>query len=93
MVINPFEWILLTGGILQALSAAVSSMSKPKKEDGIYAFWYRFLHLEINNVSSYFEHKYNIAMPRVVDETALQTVTTPESKIETAVTKTTTTAS
>ena len=89
MVVNPFEWVLITAGLLQALAAAVASLSKPKRDDGFYAFIYRFLHLEVNQLNAYFEHKYNIAMPVVVDAS----VPTPEYKIETAVTKTTTTAS
>lgn len=92
MVLTPLEWVMMGAWGLQTLSAAVSAMPKPKRE-GVYSFFYIFLHQITNSLDAAFEKKFGIVMPRVVDESAKQTVTTPESKIETAVSKTTTTTS
>ena len=92
MSMNPVEWVLLAGVFLQTLTAAVNSMNEPRKDYGTYLFFYRFLRQMMNIADETFEKKFNIAMPRVVDETAIQKVITPTSSTETAVTKTTTTA-
>lgn len=89
MVINPVEWVIIVYVVLQYLTAAVKSMNPPRKDYGAYLFWYRFLRQSMNIADDLFEKKFHMPMPRIVDETASQT----ESKIETAVTKTTTTGS
>lgn len=90
MIITPLEWVLAGMWILQTISAAVSAMPRPKTE-GWYSWFYKFSHQLTNNLDQWFEQKYGMAMPHVVDETAIQTVTTPITKTETAVSKTTTT--
>lgn len=91
MVISTFDWVLLAALALQELTAAVKSMNVPQKSSGAYCFWYKFLRQSMNIADETFEKKFNITMPRVVDETAIQKVITPTSSTETAVTKTTTT--
>jgi len=41
----------------QSLNAAVSAMSKPKRDDGAYAYWFKFLHAEASIVTSLIEKK------------------------------------
>jgi hypothetical protein len=93
MVLNPVEWVLMAGLVLQTLTAAVTSMNKPRKDYGAYLFWYRFCRQMMNIADEQFEKRFHMPMPRIVDESATQTVTTPTTQIETAVSKTTTTTS
>jgi hypothetical protein len=71
------EQMLMGAMVLQTISAAVGSMSKPKREDGWYCWFYKFTHQLTNLVDAAFEKKFNVAMPRVVDETATEIVITP----------------
>jgi hypothetical protein len=89
MYLTGIEQMLIGAWLLQTISAAVSAMNKPKKDYGAYLYMYRFLHQMTNSLDSWFESKFNVAMPRVVDETAVQKITTPSTTTEIAVTKTT----
>lgn len=91
VTLTPIEYVLAGMWILQTVSAAVSAMPKPHKE-GWYSWFYKFTHQLTNNLDQWFEQKYDMAMPRVTDESATQTITTPDSKTETSVSKVTTTA-
>lgn len=68
MVITGIEYALMGAWALQTLSAAVSAMPKPAGP-GWYSFWYKFLHQMTNSLDEAFERKFDIVMPRVVDET------------------------
>jgi hypothetical protein len=89
MFVTGIEQMLMGVMALQTLTALVGSMSKPKREDGFYAYWYRFFHVWTNMIDAYFEKKYDMPMPRVVDESLNQRIATPDSVTEIAVTKTT----
>lgn len=73
----------------QTVTSAVTAMSKPKREDGIYAYWFRFLHSMMSVLKT--DKGGNIPPPGYVDQTSVNTVTTPTTQTETA-TSTTTTA-
>lgn len=45
MVITTVLAVVGSVQFTQAITAAVTSMSKPEKDTGFYAYWFRFLHL------------------------------------------------
>lgn len=73
MEITPVEYLFAGMWILQTLSAAVSAMPKPKGE-GWYSWLYAFAHQMTNNLDSYFEARFHVAMPRATDATTDPTV-------------------
>ena len=80
MIITGLEYALMGAWALQTLSAAVSAMPKPAGP-GWYSFWYKFLHQMTNSLDEAFERKFDIAMPRVVDETATEPTEPSESQL------------
>lgn len=82
MVVTPLEYMMAGMWILQTISSLVSSMNKPKRNDGAYLFFYKFSHSMTNNLDAWFEHKFDVNMPRVVDETATQSVATTSTEIQ-----------
>lgn len=93
MILQAALYISLGGYILQTATAAIGSMSKPKRDTGAYAYWYRFLRKFSSLADDAYEQKFGGHLPRVVDETATtHSVTTPEGQVvESAVSSTTTT--
>jgi hypothetical protein len=84
MLPSMVENMLIGAMLLQTLSAAVGSMSKPRKDYGWYCWFYKFSHQLTNLVDAAFEKKFNVAMPRVIDETtSSKSVVTPNGSEET----------
>ena len=80
--------VVSSAWVMQTITAAVTSMSKPKQDDGCYSYWYRFLHALVSALTK--EKVTTVPPSGFVDTQTVNTVTTPTTQTQISTSKTTT---